>query len=309
MFKYLYSAFIWNRQYGDQRMTLKASALIAQGALLNCLEYQLDPAEEANLTQAIRVLQARTDPNHTLTKVNLARSKDDIEEQAFDLLKTEKKYGPTMLKNKLGITLGVARGVIKTLVDSGRLPPSGEGPLVKLRPDDEDLTDKPEVKRPKKEKLEKGKRGADKPEQPAEPKHDLKHDLVELIGSLPSGTDVLLKSPYRELACLPEKQRAVYLAGHDLKDLVTAESLENATKEGVDRSLVNQVLLLKGKARPTPSEDSLLDASQFEQQIVDFSTNVVNGGEIFNLLAAKGLTKTVLKHMAMIQDHATAGGV
>ena len=123
-------------------------------------------------------------------------------------------------------------------------------------------------------------------------------DLLKTIAD--GGESLLVKKPYSYLIHLDEKQRATYLAGLKIDDCVDMEELERAVIEGADKTLVDQIIKLSKKKRPDVPAKSIVDAKKYEKHILAWTNKIHNGGELFNLLAEKGLSKAVLSHFKTI---------
>lgn len=126
--------------------------------------------------------------------------------------------------------------------------------------------------------------------------------VSELIADLPEGSNVLLKSPFDLLRVLAPKERGVYLAGLTLEDMVDTEKLGEAVKDGADTGLVDQIVRLSSKTRPSPKPEAIIDWKQYEKKVIGWTAMIPNGGDLFNHMGEKGLTRKVLGHFKRIAE-------
>ena len=285
-------------------MKLISATHVAVGAILNVLDLNETELPTDNMKAAISDLQSYINPEflqEQITKkpepLNETATREEMLRATYEVIQGESKPGPTLVHKELGVSLGIARGLLKEVTELGWLEKA---------PTFEDSKAPSHVAESVAETKESETKEAEKVE-PADKTltNENKRPITELIDQLPQGGDnVLLPSPYKELVALPEKQRAVYLAGLKLEDLITTEMVVAANQTGVNRMLIDQVIKLSGRERPSPPADSLVDATTHEKTIMEFTNAVENGAEIFNLLSLKGLTKAVLIHMDMIKGAA-----
>lgn len=193
--------------------------------------------------------------------------KDEVlgasEDEAFELLKDESKPGPTLLKKTFNIATEAAVALFKAV----------EPRIVEYK---ETQTKK-------------------------EPKKGKKQDIKKVIAGLPKGSNLLVKAPFNLIAKLDEKYHAPYLAGLKLEDMISSDNLAAAAEEGYDDTLVKHIIKYADKKRPTPKK--VVDATQYQDKIIEWTNAIPDGGDLFNHMSSAGLSKTVL---ANFRDIATA---
>lgn len=125
---------------------------------------------------------------------------------------------------------------------------------------------------------------------------------VTLIKTLPKGKLLLVKSHLAHLIHLDEKQRTPYLTGLKLVDCIDADEIAKAVEEGADKTLVNQIVKLSKKKRPAVPNKAIVDTKKYQKHIIQWTNKIEDGGDVFNLLAEQGLSKTVLAHFKIIAN-------
>ena len=188
---------------------------------------------------------------------------DPFYNEAVEFLQGETKPNPKQLQTKFKIGAKRAKEMFEAMVEVGDVKPFK----------------RPETKPAKKEAVK---------------------SVKELIADLPEGSNPLLKAPFDLLLVLTSKDRAPYLAGLKLEDYVDNEKLSQAVSDGADKSLVDQVIRLTDRERPTPKPEMIIDWKQHESNVVKWTNAIPNGGDLFNHMAAKGVTKKVLSHFKSI---------
>lgn len=133
------------------------------------------------------------------------------------------------------------------------------------------------------------------------PKKGKKQDIKKVIAGLPKGSNLLVKAPFNLIAKLDEKYHAPYLAGLKLEDMISSDNLAAAAEEGYDDTLVKHIIKYADKKRPTPKK--VVDATQYQDKIIEWTNAIPDGGDLFNHMSSAGLSKTVL---ANFRDIATA---
>ena len=117
-------------------------------------------------------------------------------------------------------------------------------------------------------------------------------DINEVIAKLPKGTNTLLKSPLMHLKHLEPKKQARYLAGLKLEDVISSDELAKAAKDGYDSTQVDLVKKYTKKARPNAKDP--VDIKKYQDRIMEWTSMIPDGGDLFNYMAEKGLNKTVI---------------
>ena len=151
---------------------------------------------------------------------------------AYDVLKHESKPCPTLLVKGLGVEKDEANQLFTELVESGK--------IVKGQRAEEPPKETAPEKKVTKKKVTK-KKVTKKVTEKSDEKPAKEAGLMDLIGDLPKGTDLLLPKSLHALVALPETNRAEYLSGLNLKDLIDADDVARASANGVDTLLIDQV--------------------------------------------------------------------
>lgn len=224
-------------------------------------------------------------------------SSDDLHIQiAYAIMSAESKPTYQVLKRELGkvnIKIGVERAkkLLASLVEDGHITIVGDKAASKTTASK--TTTKP--KNPK---------AAAKPKKT---KKAGKLTFVEVLEALPKGDHPLLNSPFKYLIVLDEKARKPYLKGLVIEDMISSDSLAEATERGADLSLVKQVIALSEKKRK-PVKDAIEGIGTIGDkrdkkltQVIAQCVNIItNGDTLFNHMAAAGANMQVLKDLQTI---------
>lgn len=135
---------------------------------------------------------------------------------------------------------------------------------------------------------------------PAEkPKAD---NVMTIVGGLPDGPNLLVKSPFHYLAGLDKDSREQYLMGLNPKDMIDADKMKEAAGDGADKTLIKQIDSLKDSTRPTASDKDVVAPDKYQKKILGWVSAIPDGGDLFNHMSAAGLTKKVLRDLRDIAE-------
>lgn len=188
-------------------------------------------------------------------------------EEAYNILKTESKPGPTLVSRTMKVSMTVAKKLYKELVDSGRLTKG---------------------KKPKEEKK--------------------KSSIADLVKDLPKGDDLMVPAHLQPLLLLPKERRAPYLTGLKLDELVDANDVARVTANGLDSTLVDEIIgLSRSRPKKASASDIIVakkDGSELEQKYFrlrsKFAGVIPNGKALYAHMVTGGFTKRVLSDLKMI---------
>lgn len=240
----------------------------------------------------------------------------DMVEQAYDILKTESKPGPTLVANKLNISKAEANKLFKVLIDSGRIvkgqvaEPADKG--------NGSVKDEPKQESKKSKGSPKGKAESKaKARGKAKSKPTDSSDIMSLIAELPEGDDLLIPAHLQPLICLEEGVRAQYLSGLKVEDLVTSDDIARGSVNGVNTMLVDEIKKLTRSRRPKVKDADIIkcskDGNDREQKYFNHRARSVkaipHGKELYKHMAANGLTLGVLRDLKTIAQVSVKGQV
>lgn len=212
-------------------------------------------------------------------------------EQAYNILKTESRPGPTLVSRKMGITMVDARKLYTNLIDSGR--------IVKGQRAVDHLPNE-------------GKDGSAKPKTPPSD-----NNVIDLINQLPEGSDLLIPKHLQQLIALPAGKRGPYLSGLNIEDLIDADDIGRATVNGANTILVDEIIKLTKSKPPKVKKTEIIqakkDGNEREQKYFRVRSRIIkaipNGKELYKHMAENGLTKRVLHDLKTIAQAVTTSRV
>lgn len=217
---------------------------------------------------------------------------EELLEDAYDVLKTETKPGPTLVERKLDVKKSLANKLWKELIATGRIV--------------------------------KGQRAIDHEESQGDLSEGFEEvvdvgspikDLASLIADLPDGDNLLVDDHLKHLIALPEAKRAVYLTGINLADVVSVESVEEAALDGIDRTLVDQIIA-GSKVKPKPVKNRLNLGDKSNPQMVKYAKlrnswvkDIPNGKALYKHMIANGVNKALLSDLRDISQAIKSGAL
>lgn len=221
------------------------------------------------------------------------KSFEELLEDAYAILRTETRLGPTLVHRQLGIPKSKAAKLLKELIDTGRL-------VKGQRAADIDGYDASNPLDTTKDELADGFAPVEDDDTPK--------SLEQLIGDLPIGDNLLVLDHLKPLIVLPEANRAIYLSGLVLKDVVSAEAIEEAVLDGVDRTLIDQIID-GANVKAKPVADRLNLGNKNDETMVRYARlrgvyvkGIPNGRALYDVMTVNGINKRVLSDLKKIYE-------
>lgn len=215
-------------------------------------------------------------PKESKPKADDSQFSDDLLDKAYNILKDESKPSHALLMVDLSMNKKRATAVYLKLCEQGRFTPP--------------------VKETKKKSAKK--------------------DIMTVINDLPDGNDLLIKAPFNLLIVLDKNKRTEYLTGLKIKDMIDPQSLATAAVNGVDRTLISQIVELTDEKRE-PVKKALTnigvkgdaDGELYAKYLTAWLAVIPEGDVLYNHMVKMGCSKRTLNDIKTIATAVKKGDV